>query len=348
MVEGVRSEGPGTDTRPRPARTRHVGIDVLRVVGLVAVAAGHLWGAVDGQPNTVRMLTFSWQVPLFFFLSGYFWTPGRPLAGEVSSRARSLLVPFLAWTLTLGVIVFGPGALHGGPPFAEIGKLVWGGGVVRGWFAPYWFLPILFASAVLYRWLESRVSWPVTVGIATAGLVLCYVTGEALSHVPHDLFFAVPCLLFMLAGRGLRVVEPRIPVPGLLGALALAVSLALVLTRVSAPLDMKLGDFGTPVLSVLVACLICGGLLLVTKAVVPASLPEPVGGLTTEAGQTLVVVLLTHTFFFQWYRDAGLPSPAVFALSLVSSMALGILLHRTPLSRWYVGIPRKRADRVRR
>ena len=49
-------------------RTRVTSLDLLRVLGIVAVVATHAFYMTPAR----RLLLFTWQVPLFFVLSGYF------------------------------------------------------------------------------------------------------------------------------------------------------------------------------------------------------------------------------------------------------------------------------------
>ena len=68
---------------------RLAGIDVLRVLGIIAVIVGHGWGQVDW----VRAAIYSWHVPLFFVLTGYFWSSDRSMSDEARRRGDSLARP---------------------------------------------------------------------------------------------------------------------------------------------------------------------------------------------------------------------------------------------------------------
>ena len=77
-------------------------MDALRLVSIAAVVLGHAY---------LTDLTFSryleiWRMPLFFFLTGYFWTRGRPWATDVRGRFRSLMVPYLVWAALMSVAAF--------------------------------------------------------------------------------------------------------------------------------------------------------------------------------------------------------------------------------------------------
>jgi acyltransferase len=321
-------------------KERSAAIDVLRVLAIVAVAASHLWG----ESATLRTLTFSWHVPMFFFLSGYLWTSGRSIAYEMRVRFKSLIVPFIAWSVVLGLAIIVVLTVLEGSPLDGLFPTLMGGAQARGLFAPYWFLPVLFFSAVLYRVLEKFGGVIAALIVGLVGLVAFYLWGGWLAFwVPQGLAITLPVLLFLVAGQTVRKYEARVPHRGIIGVALLAASLALLLTGVALPLDMKLGNFGTPALSMLVAVFICTGLLWVLRALLPGQLPAPVGSIVTQVAQTLVVILLTHTFVYFVLTHFHLPYAAVFVVTLVATAALGLFLNRTRLSPIFVGLPRRRS-----
>jgi acyltransferase len=320
----------GKDQRIGEARPRSVAIDVVRVVGVAAVVIGHLYGGQADNPNAVRALIYSWQVPIFFFLTGYLWTRGRAFRPEVRARARSLLLPYLSWSILLGVPVLTVATIASGFPTPTFLSTLWGGGLLRGVFAPYWFLPLLFFVAVALRGLERLPRW-VSWMLALAGLGASYLFGTQLSLLPHDVFFTLPCMLFALAGQEVRRVESAIPKRGLIGLALLAAGLGAFASHVIAPLDMKLGYFGTPVVSVGASIAICVGLIFVARAVFDGR--QILGAsIITEMALTSVVVLLTHTFAFSIPAALGAPSIVILFFALIACWALALLVHRTPLS----------------
>jgi acyltransferase len=322
------------------AQHRSVAIDLVRVLGILAVVTGHYMGGETDPPNLVRLATFSWQVPIFFFLTGYLWTVGRAPGREVATRAKSLVVPYFAWMGLLGVIAISVVTASTGVfPWEQTLRTLWGGGLVRGAFAPYWFLPILFFVAVLLRVLEQAPRW-VSWALAVGGLVVSYEAGSPLSHLPFDLFFTLPCMLFALLGQEFRRRRDKVPAPFITGCLLLVASAALLLGRLVEPLDMKLGEFGTPVASMIVSTAICIGLLLVAESALNGR-RVPGSPLVTELALTSVVVLLTHTFAFLLLGPLSLPGPVVVVLSAALCWAGAFVIHRSPVSPALAGIPRR-------
>lgn len=331
------TQGQATGER---TRARSAAIDLVRVLGVLAVIVGHFYSGPDGPPRLIDAAIYSWQVPVFFFLTGYLWKRGRSLRSEATSRARSLLVPYFAWMLIFGVpLVIISTVSTGGIPWESIGTTLWGGGVVRGSFAPYWFLPVLFFAATAMRALERMPAW-VAWGTAAVGLVAAYVWGDVLALSPLNVLVAVPCLAFVLLGQMVSAVQGRVRARGLIGAALLVGGLGVFLLGLVAPLDMKLGDFGTPVLSVFVSAAICTGLIWTAKATLDG-VTVPTSGLVNELALVSVVVLLTHTFAFIPPLALGLPGIVVLGFAVCVSWALGLLIHRTPASTLLAGVSRK-------
>ena len=323
---------------------RSAAIDALRVVAIVAIVAGHLWGgkASEDPPNLLRIALYSWHVPIFFFLAGYFWNAQRALGSEIRTRARTLLLPFAVWTVLLGLIFGAYATLTSGFPLDELLGTLWGGRSVPTIYAAYWFLPVLFLAAVLARGLQDR-PW-LLVALAVLSLAACYAWGAQLAKAPMVAFFALPCLVFVIAGRELRRIEAGLRSPMLLGGLLLAVPGILLVARVVAPLDIKAGNFGTPVLSVAAAVAICAGLVLLANA----SFGERDvrwGAFATELAMGSIVLLLTHVALFIVFGSLPIPRPAYFPLVLLIGWSLGFVLRRSRLSLPFTGFPRRAAAR---
>jgi acyltransferase len=327
------------------APQRSLAIDVVRVVGVVAVVVGHLYDAGNREdPTLIRTALFSWHVPVFFFLTGYLWRRGRrTVAEEARSRAWTLLVPYAIWTGILGAYWFTRQALAGQFDAHELVSALWAGGRSGGVFAPHWFLPVLFLTAVLLRALDRLPGW-VAWMLAAGGVLFCSAFGSWVAFdVPWAALFAVPCLAFVLVGRWMAAVRDRLgsaAVPT--GLVLLATSAALLATGIARPVDIKLGYFGTPVLGVLVACAISAALVLFAEAAFSSAPGGRAGDLVSEIAQVSIVVLLLHTFTFDPLLDLGIPIHLVLPLSLLLTWGVALAAHRSPASRLLVGIPRLR------
>ncbi len=320
------------------AASRSVGVDALRVLGVTAVVYTHVFGA-----DPLRDVLFAWHVPLFFMLTGYLWTPGRRLAGEVRRRALSLLLPYAAWL----VIVLSPPVsdlLLRGQAVFPLESALRGGTALGGPFAAFWFVTALFVAAVLARLLERlppTVQWCVPV----AALVSLWLFRVPLQDVPLSAGTAVPCLAFVLAGRMLAQHRHRILRPTAAGLLLVTAGLAAVATGLVPPVDLKKADFGMPVVTILISLAICAGLVLLADRAFDGATGR-VGHAVSRVAVPSLMVVLAHAVVIQAWRIAGVPpSAAVFVTALLGPWLLALLVHLTPASRLFTGAPRWRPMR---
>jgi acyltransferase len=318
-------------------RARSAALDLIRVVGIVAIVAGH----VSGKQG-IREALYTWHVPIFFFLSGYLWRDGRTLASEARNRFRTIGLPYLFWLVAISV-VFIPWSLYKDSfPLSKMWRILAGGDYIGRPYTAFWFMSALFAASLIFRLLDRWV-WALS-AIAIVGLLFAYIRPDLVAAVPLALGVAVPALTFMILGRLLQQYRSRFVHPLLVGISLLLASAVLIATRLSAPLDMKVSNFGTPVLSVAVAVAICAGLVLMSETLVSklgTRLREWVSALAVGG----TVVVLTHPVIL-WLlgtRDEG--SVADFALALIIPWVAALVILRTPLAPLLAGSPRQGCKR---
>jgi len=321
-------------------RTRATAIDAVRVLGIFAVVVGHVWST-----TFVNELVYPWHVPVFFFLTGYLWKAGRSLKLEVRSRTRSLLVPYAAWLVIIGVAFFVTLAATSETfGLTAVGKTIYGGSFATRPFSAFWFVTALFFAAVFLRALERLGTWAQW-SIAVLGLAVCAVAGDKVAELPLAIGVAVPCMTFILAGVEFRRLRARITNPLLVGLLMLAFGFSLVFTHVSTPLDLKYGYFGVPVLGVCVAVVISAGFLLVAESVLRTVTAAPATAIVRLAQAGLVVVL-THAVVLWILKTPATGSVVALVLCLVCSWTLGLVVIHSRLSPLLAGQPRVNAPKV--
>lgn len=311
---------PGTST------SRSVGIDLVRVVAVVAIVLGHVWGE-----GVVREVVHPWHVPVFFLLSGYLWRSGRSLTDEVRRRTPTLLVPYVAWLVILLLVVVAVALARGdGLPLGAVRDALLGGAYAGRPFSAFWFVTALFVGVVLYRLLDQG-AWYVRWVGALAGLVLGYLVPDVLVAVPLSVGLALPCLVFIAAGHELARWRPRLGdrAAGLVGAALVVLGAVAVATGLSAPVDLKQADLGTPVVSVLVAVMIGAGLVLLAE-VGTRDLPAGAGRAVVALAAAALLVVLTHALVL-WLLGTPPQGRVLDAvLALVLPWALGLALLRVP------------------
>src|SRR5690625_5074456 len=241
---------------------RNIGIDLLRVFSIMMVVVGH----AGAFPNA-ELLTI-WRMPLFFMLSGFFFTPGRSLATEFTRRWATLLIPYLAWSVVISVwlilVTWGQDEV-----ILEHLQSGWSGGSEQSifWMAA-WFITTLAGATLLRRFLECfapAVAWIVAIaGVATSQFCSRLVSEgiveiHPLVDTPLRLGVSWPLLFYLLVGVLLRAVllllvrkysfRPLVAIGRRLGVVA---SLVTCSTDVRAPY-IQTGGFGTVISSPLIA-----------------------------------------------------------------------------------------------
>jgi len=319
---------PVTATPPRSGA-----IDAVRVLGIAAVIAGHTWGIPLARP-----LFYTWHVPLFFFLAGYFWSEHRSVGADLSKRAWTLAAPYLTWFVLIGLVSVPVQAIGGNFSVSRLfGPFINGEDSAMP-YTTFWFVSALFATIVLRRlvgFLPKAMAWVIAIGGGVAGVLL----GPALAKSPLAIGSALGCLIFVLLGQLARDLHPRIARPGTVGLALLVASAVLVATGVSAPLDIKQGNYGTPGVSILVAAAISFGLVLVSEPIF-RHLPAAVHRGATILAFAGFAVVLVHPLVF-WLMLKFTPWAGhwlIFAVTLTVSWCIGVAALRSPAARWLTGV----------
>ncbi|XAS66167.1 acyltransferase family protein [Micrococcaceae bacterium Sec5.7] len=312
--------------------SRSGAVDFLRILGIVAVVAGHM-GAWSGP--IIREGVYTWHVPLFFFLSGYLWSENRLLMAELRKRARTLLIPYGFWLALVGIWWLSQMEVIEGP---AIGRLVMGGSHLAGPFAAFWFVTALFVSVVVLRAIQGVPLW-LQWTLAAAALVAASLAPDVVAQVPLSALVGCACLVFVMAGREFKRIRHRVTRALSAGALILLACGAVILAGWSTYLDLKYAQLGTPVLTVLVAVGICTGLVLVAEAVIPALGTRFNAGMTTLARCGFMVVL-THAVVLVALTKLNAAPWLIFTGSLAGCWIPALLILRTPLAPFLLGSPR--------
>ena len=90
-------------------------IDVARGIGMICIVLGHL-----GQPQ-INRIVFTFHVPLFFLITGYFTDRSTPVLKYILKRIRTLLLPYAVSSLSIiGIAVAVNRYFNGGEGEQEV------------------------------------------------------------------------------------------------------------------------------------------------------------------------------------------------------------------------------------
>jgi fucose 4-O-acetylase-like acetyltransferase len=293
-------------------------LDSARAFGIVAVVVGHVAG--DGA---VRDAMFHFHMPLFFMLSGMVFRPDA-VRDVARRRARSLLLPYVAWLAVIAaadVVIAAttghPAYLPWGRPLVALARMFLGGTFLVGPFGVFWFVTCLYLVQLAGAAILRRPIRQTLIGAAIA-LVAAHLVGPRPS--PWGLASVPIALVFFIAGalhRRHAAQFNRTLTPLAIGAAALALA--------TSPLDLKIADPGTPVLSVVAALGLCH-LILVAARHLPAITP------VRAIGAASLVIMYVHQSLFYGLRGL-LDKAAIVAIAVVLPVALWLALRHFDIAR---------------
>lgn len=218
-------------------------LDTAKGLGIVLVVTGHVW-----TRGEVRDAIYAFHMPLFFLLAGYAARP-RPPREAIPRLWSSLMIPYFAFLVVLMVADPLIELARGHRPMFDsfgtaVRAAVLGGTELRGPLTIFWFVPCLFVARVAQIVLASF--WPdprdwrwVTAMAVSVGVGLW--AGARTDFSPLGLLSVPVALALLWMGAVWRSLS-RDGWP-----VMLAVPVAVVfLSQPLVPLNMKVGDYGTP------------------------------------------------------------------------------------------------------
>lgn len=290
-------------------------LDLIRIVGTIAIVLGHI-EALDPVPS----LVYPWHVPIFFVLSGWLWREGRDFVSEVRVRARTLLLPYVTWFLVVSAAYGAVLWSRGRDQTQKVEEQLPGGAHAVEPYSAFWFVTALFVAVVLIRAME-KVGIPlwgqVVLGVLACALV--QLAPDAAQDSPFAMAQGIGCMIFVHAGMLLR----RVGTHAGWAATSMVLGIVLAFLPWVRPLDLKYIDYGTPVISLVVAILLSAGMVLA---------PIHIGGMWAQRisalAQTGFAVILLHALIV--WLDLG-PTALVAVTAVVLPWAIGLMLARTCL-----------------
>ncbi|WP_298399671.1 acyltransferase family protein [Sphingobium sp.] len=310
------------DNRGQPqAQYRLDWVDVARGIGIVAVVVGHVW-----TRGPLRDAMYSFHMPLFFLLSGMLSRP-HPVGVFTRRQLVSQMRPYAAFLLLLIVADQIIERAKGHVPIfhqwpEDMVPILLGGFWLRGPFTIFWFVPCLMVARILFNIALSR--WPDVLDrrwglILPPVLLIAYALGWWTQASPLGLL-SVP-MAFMLLWVG--ALWPRVRWHnGLIAPLGV---LALVgLAGIGPTLNMKVADYGWPILSIGAA--VATSLLIFRLSARVAGHAAPLASL----GRASLVIMYLHVAVIH-YLTPYLGKPWLLALAIAIPFAADRLIRRSAL-----------------
>lgn len=171
-------------------------IDIARGIGILLVVMGHNdFGYVSAFAYKV---IYSFHMPLFFFLSGYFLNTSTPFWDFFKKRFNSLLKPYFFTIFLIYFFYVSFDTMSFETALRRIVKSIYGSGLyidwVQLWFLPHLFVVSLYAFlffAIFGRWNNRYVRWvalAATLGLSSLFLKDFYPFTLAVFGKQYELF----------------------------------------------------------------------------------------------------------------------------------------------------------------
>lgn len=185
-------------------------IDIAKGLTMVFVVLGHTL-----REGFVHNVVYSFHVPCFFFLSGMV-TNDELSIKEVCKDANRILIPYYFWGLVsiaiygvLGSVAAASFNMNTDSIWENIGKLLYGYSILS-FNAPLWFLPALFATKIIYKFIYKLSGGDncrmICLTVLGSLISFCY-TNLDLVGLPFSFDLVLKLFPFFLAGK---LVIPRI------------------------------------------------------------------------------------------------------------------------------------------
>ena len=313
---------PAEQDRHRPAR-RIDWIDVAKGLGIILVVIGHV------KLPLLKDWVYRFHMPMFFMLSGMVYRPAADM-GFMAKRVRSLLIPYASFLALLILIDSSMDLMS----HAHVRDLmvhdyhrvlhgVFGGRHLIAEFGVMWFVTCLFISIVAYNMVRRRFSDPLSPPLIALMTLLFFLSFlVAPFSLPWNLALSPSAIVFLwlgdvwMAGFGGKEIADILRQP----VTWVALVTAFISYFTTEQLDMKLGNLGTPVLSVIAAVAWSHLMLLVCRTMAVSGWAR---ALLVPLGQASIVILFMHRLL----TDRLLPD---LYPPLLVAVALGVpfLLYR--------------------
>ena len=187
---------------------RDVTFDMIKGIGMLLMLIGHYIPNVDW----LHQIIYSFHMPLFFIVAGYFSKP--PQNGclqSIKKNARRLLLPFvitqillIAWGCVLAyfkhdlnrIIVPSLSLMWGG---SDVIKSQWG----LIYIGPMWFLPAMFWSKSIFEIMLSKTTgWKLLIASVIVSVISILLHNYVKS--PWGIIQGLSCLTFMVVGYSIK------------------------------------------------------------------------------------------------------------------------------------------------
>ena len=186
-------------------------LDVLKCMGIIMVVMYHIDHAAFNYlaPNLNNAL-YNFYLPVFFFVSGIFFSPRDGFGNFLRSKVNGLVVPFVFFVFFAYLVrltVWSAQSLVGMPGLDISPMQLVQPFYLRYWpnTAPLWFLPCLFWIHIIFYWLHRLIKpwWGIVLAAAAISVAgYCLATNRL--QLPLMLDISMVALPYFVLGWGVK------------------------------------------------------------------------------------------------------------------------------------------------
>lgn len=184
---------------------RNIEIDIMKGIAILCVMIGH----VDWYPNIIGRVIYSFHMPLFFLISGYFAKTCNDYRGTFVSffakNAKQLLIPYavVACICCMSSLVSGWNLfIHNLLRYVCALDHVWKNSLFDKQITPVWFLLALFWGRTFFILLSKTGKWFIPLCISLSLLIVLLhpyiVTPFGIGHGLESLVFLIIGYLYRM------------------------------------------------------------------------------------------------------------------------------------------------------
>ncbi|MCV6586356.1 MAG: acyltransferase family protein [Marinibacterium sp.] len=308
---------------------RDAGLDIARGIAILLVVVGHVY------PAPISSVIYVFHMPFFFLMGGYFFRVQDDLPA-LMRRFRQLIIPYVVFLVLIALPDMMTATLEKGPSVLKwrIERMILGGEKLVTPFTVFWFPTCYFLTATIYNALRRHL----TPGAVWGVCVLLWVLATASQLFWPDFWLpwalnvcaiAVP-IFHIGAVWGARLFHPSLRALVAMGVLGGGYQLAVLLWGAPA-MDMKHGEYGLPLVTLL-AAIACSGLLVALSRALGRS--DTVTRALGYCGAASMTIMYVHMPARQVLRSYGLGDPALMVLLCIAiSLCVHAALSATPTGR---------------
>jgi fucose 4-O-acetylase-like acetyltransferase len=312
-------------------------IDIARGIGILLVVLGHNDFALV-SPFAYKVI-YSFHMPLFFFLSGYFINPSVGFWEFIKKRFNSLLKPYLFTIFMIYFVSVSFEKMGFQTAIFRITKSLYGSGYYIDW-VQLWFLPHLFVVSlyaylfisVMSRFKQRWLTWIVLLlilGISIPLLKAFYPFPFQLFGKDYELFglpFSLDLVLlsgfFFILGSEIRQVTSEETFSNPILLVGTGIALLLMNYFFDARIDLNTRLYESFVINTLEAVI---GILFILALSRQIELrTERLASWFTYLGQVSLIILIFHVPIQDFWGQKVLGVTDNTALSIWTGFAMGV------------------------